>query len=94
MDNIFDLFNDFLNGNWQRGEVVGNDIVGEYTIDTCDTSDHGWETAVRKGEGAWVIVGRYENKELALQGHTDWVSVCTLNPTKAWSVQLDEYVEF
>ena len=77
-----------------RGEVIGNTQVGEYTIDTCNTIDQGWETAICKGSGEWIVVARYPNKTEAEQGHADWAQVCSLNPTKAWSVQLDEYVEF
>lgn len=39
---LYGIFNSF---NFQR-YVVGNDKVGKYTIDTCDTCDQGYETAL------------------------------------------------
>ena len=74
------------------------EYVGDYTIDTCETPDCGWETAIRKDtmykSGRWVVVARYKDKESAQKGHYIWASMCAANPTKVWSVQLNEYVEF
>ena len=36
---------------FELGDPVGSDRVGEYTIDTCDTIDQGYETAIQKNEG-------------------------------------------
>lgn len=94
MDDIFSTLLGAIMGPMARGETVGNDTIGDYTIDTCDTVDQGWETAVRKGDGNWVIVQRYRNKESAEKGHKIWRAMCAGNPTKAYSVQLDEYVMF
>jgi hypothetical protein len=75
-----------------KSEVGGKDEVGDYTVSTVNTIDAGWETAIWKGNGEIVVVARYATKEEALQGHQDWIEVCKLNPTTAWSVQTDEYV--
>ena len=75
-----------------RGERIGKTQVGNYTVSTIDTPDAGLETAIWKNGGDIVIVARYETKEEAKQGHQDWVEACKLNPTVAWSVQLDEYI--
>ena len=77
-----------------RQDTIDTEIVGEYIIDTCHTIDCGWETAIRKGSGDWIIVSRYENKEKAEKGHGIWAAMCTINPTKVWSVQTRKYEEF
>jgi hypothetical protein len=94
MDSIESLIKGILNANPATCDKVGRDRVGAYTIDTCHTCDQGWETAVWKDEGEIIIVARYETKEEAQIGHEDWISVCKLNPTSAWSVQCDEYINF
>lgn len=91
MDSIYSTLFGALFGN--RGEVVGRDTVGDYTIDTCYTIDQGWETAVWKGDGDIVIVDRYPSKESAREGHEDWCATCLSNPTTVWSVQTDSYEE-
>lgn len=94
MDSIYSTLFGALMGGANRGEVVGRSTVGEYTIDTCCTADQGWETAVWKGCNDMIIVGRYPDKESAQKGHDDWCAVCVHNPTKAWSVQNDQYEQF
>ena len=94
MDNPWETLFNLLTGSITRGEVVGTDNVGDYTIDTCYTSDHGWETAVRKGDNSWVIVARYDDKEAAEKGHGIWTSLCAADPTGAYSVQTGEYENF
>ena len=94
MDDIFSTLFGILNANYDLADKVGRDQVGDYTIDTCDTVDQGWETAVWKGDGDMIIVARYESKEEAEQGHEDWVTICRTNPISAWSVQLDSYEKF
>lgn len=91
MDSIYSTLFGALFGS--RGEVVGRDTVGDYTIDTCYTIDQGWETAVWRGDGDIVIVGRYPDKETAREGHEDWCAACLSNPTSVWSVQTDSYEE-
>ena len=93
MDNLESLISGLLASlGGYRGEIGGRNTVGDYTVSTIDTPDAGWETAIWKGSGEIVIVARYETKEEALQGHQDWIDACKLNPTAAWSVQLDEYI--
>lgn len=75
-----------------KKEIGGRDEIGDYTVSTVNTIDAGWETAIWKGHGTIVVVARYATKEEALQGHQDWIKVCELCPTTAWSVQKDEYV--
>lgn len=94
MDSLESALFGLMMGEFNRQEVVGRDTVGEYTIDTCYTVDQGWETAVWKGDNDMIVVGRYATKELAQEGHSDWCATCQLNPTSAWSVQLNEYVNF
>ena len=94
MDSIYSTLFGAMMGFNNRGEVVGCDTVGDYTIDTCYTMDQGWETAVWKGNGKIIIVGRYATKEEDRKGHEDWCAVCATNPISAWSVQIDDYVNF
>lgn len=90
MDDIYSTLFGILMGEGNRGEVVGRDEVNNYTIDTCYTIDQGWETAVWYKEYPMIIVARYPNKEMAAQGHQNWVETCTTNqPTHAFSVQTD-----
>ena len=94
MDSLEDLLFGILYGGSYNGEKIGTDIVGDYTIDTCDTIDQGWETAVWKGENPMIIVDRYKTKEEAVKGHENWIEVCKLNPVQAWSVQTGRYENF
>lgn len=94
MDSIYSAFFGFLMGENNRSEVVGRDTVGDYTIDTYYTLDQGWETAVWKDDHPMIIVGRYATQEDAQRGHEDWCEACKLNPSQAWSVQMDEIVNF
>lgn len=94
MDSIYSMLFGFMLGETDRGEVIGRDIVGDYTIDTCYTIDQGWETAVWKGSNPMIIVGRYASKEDAQEGHENWREACKLNPSSAWSVQMECYENF
>lgn len=95
MDNIYSTLFGILMGEANRGEVVGRDEVNGYTIDTCYTIDQGWETAVWYEDYPMIIVARYPNKEMAAQGHQNWVETCTTNqPTHAFSVQTDRIESF
>ena len=92
MDNIFDTLCGLMYNNYATADKVGRDTVGEYTIDTCDTADQGWETAVWKDLSNIVIVARYHNKDEASAGHAEWVKYCAEHkPTEVLSVQTDEY---
>lgn len=95
MDDIYSTLFGILAGPFGRQDVVGHDEVNNYTIDTCYTIDQGWETAVGYMEYPLIIVARYPNKEMAAQGHNEWVETCTTNcPTHAFSVQTDRIESF
>ena len=94
MDSLFDLMFGIMNNDYSKADKVGNDIIGNYTIDTCDTVDQGYETAMWKGDGDIIIVERYPNKMRAEIGHSKWCEFAKTNPKFVYSVQLDEYVNF
>lgn len=94
MDSIYSMLFGLMMGEDNRSEVIGRDIVNDYTIDTCYTIDQGWETAVWKGSNPMIIVGRYASKEDAQEGHENWREICKLNPSSAWSVQMECYKNF
>lgn len=94
MDSFENLLFGLFNNNRKETDVVGNDEVGDYVIDTCYTIDAGYETAVWKDCGDIIIVQRYPDRKSAEKGHSIWCGVCKLNPTKVWSVQTDRYEEF
>lgn len=91
MDSFEDLLFGLFNNNRDTLDIIGNDIVGDYTIDTCDTLDAGYETAIWKNGGEIVIVQRYPDKNAAEKGHAIWCGICELNPTKIYSVQTERY---
>ena len=94
MDSLFDLMFGIMNNDYSKADKVGNDVIGDYTIDTCDTVDQGYETAMWKGDGDIIIVERYPNKMRAEIGHSKWCEFAKTNPKFVYSVQLDEYVNF
>lgn len=94
MDSLFDLMFGIMNNDYSKADKVGNDIIGNYTIDTCDTMDQGYETAMWKDDGDIIIVERYPNKMRAEIGHSKWCEFAKTNPKFVYSVQLDEYVNF
>ena len=94
MDSIFSTMFGILMGENNRGEVIGRDTVGDYTIDTCYTIDQGWETGIWKGNHNTLIVGRYPSREAAEEGHKAWCEVCQLEPSQAWDVQMEEIISF
>ena len=94
MDSLFDLMFGIMNNDYSKADKVGNDIIGDYTIDTCDTVDQGYETAMWKDDGDIIIVERYPNKMRAEIGHSKWCEFAKINPKFVYSVQLDEYVNF
>ena len=94
MDSLFDLLFGIMNNDYSKADKVGNDIIGDYTIDTCDTVDQGYETAMWKDDGDIIIVERYPNKMRAEIGHSTWCEFAKTNPKFVYSVQLDEYVNF
>lgn len=94
MDSLFDLMFGIMNNDYSKADKVGNDVIGDYTIDTCDTVDQGYETAIWKGDGDIIIVERYPNKMRAEVGHSKWCEFAKTNPKFVYSVQLDEFVNF
>lgn len=94
MDSLFDLLFGIMNNDYSKADKVGNDVIGDYTIDTCDTVDQGYETAMWKDNGDIIIVERYPNKMRAEIGHSKWCEFAKTNPKFVYSVQLDEYVNF
>ena len=94
MDSLFDLMFGIMNNDYSKADKVGNDIIGDYTIDTCDTMDQGYETAMWKNDGDIIIVERYPNKMRAEVGHSKWCEFAKTNPKFVYSVQLDEFVNF
>ena len=94
MDSLFDLMFGIMNNDYSKADKVGNDIIDSYTIDTCDTVDQGYETAMWKDDGDIIIVERYPNKMRAEIGHSKWCEFAKTNPKFVYSVQLDEYVNF
>ena len=94
MDSLFDLMFGIMNNDYSKADKVGNDIIGDYTIDTCDTVDQGYETAMWKNDGDIIIVERYPNKMRAEVGHSKWCEFAKTNPKFVYSVQLDEFVNF
>lgn len=89
MDNIYSLLFGALYGDYENADKAGRDTVGEYTIDTCETIDCGWETAIWKNDGEIIIVARYPDKEMATIGHANWVETCRSSPLAAYSVQTE-----
>ena len=94
MDSLFDLMFGIMNNDYSKADKVSNDVIGDYTIDTCDTVDQGYETAMWKGDGDIIIVERYPNKMRAEIGHSKWCEFAKTNPKFVYSVQLDEFVNF
>ena len=94
MDSFFDLMFGIMNNDYSKADKVGNDVIGDYTIDTCDTVDQGYETAIWKDDGDIIIVERYPNKMRAEVGHSKWCEFAKTNPKFVYSVQLDEFVNF
>lgn len=94
MDSLFDLMFGIMNNDYSKADKVGHDIIGNYTIDTSDTVDQGYETAMWKDDGDIIIVERYPNKMRAEIGHSKWCEFAKTNPKFVYSVQLDEFVNF
>lgn len=94
MDSLFDLLFGIMNNDYSKADKAGHDVIGDYTIDTCDTADQGYETAMWKDNGDIIIVERYPNKMRAEIGHSKWCEFAKTNPKFVYSVQLDEYVNF
>ena len=86
MNSILDSINPY------RRVAAGRDRVKDYMIDTCYTSDCGWETAVWRGCSRLVIVEYYSSQEKAIEGHDKWRVFCANEPKGFWDVDIKEYV--
>lgn len=82
--------------NTYEQRLVKNSKVNDYTVDTCYTSDYGYETAIKKFDRDWVVVERYANKEESKEGHERWCNWCFDNPDakSVYSVQFDDFEDF
>ena len=94
MDSLFDLMFGIMNNDYSKADKVGHDVIGDYTIDTCDTVDQGYETAMWKGDGDIIIVQRYPDRVRAEEGHQKWVGFAETKPKDVYSVQVDAHVNF
>lgn len=94
MDSLFDLMFGIMNNDYSKADKVGRDVIGDYTINTCDTVDQGYETAMWKDEGDIIIVERYPDKTRAEVGHSKWCEFAKTNPKAVYSVQVDAHVNF
>lgn len=66
---------------------------GKYVVDTCNTMDVGWETAIWTYDNIIVIVEEYKNKEEAYEKHKFWVEFVKTKPRKVHSVQFNEDID-
>ena len=87
------LYAMFFDTRSHKERKVEKTCVDNYTVDTCDTADYGYETAIWKDNNDIVIVERYENRTEAENGHKKWVDFCKKHPKSVWSVQLDEEID-
>ena len=96
MDKLSDIMIGVLFGKEFRktADIIGTDKVGDYTIDTCDTIDAGYETAIWKGSYRMIIVERYSNYNEAVLGHEKWCKFCETEPNEVYSVQYDKILKF
>ena len=86
-----------LDGEELRGEVVGTSqfTYGDigWDVDTCETKDCGWETAIcmyykERLAVDWVVVERYPDRASAVMGHNKWCFEVETNHTTTFlSVQ-------
>lgn len=89
------MFNFSLNPfDWGRGEEAGHTEVGEYLVDTCYTRDCGFETAILKNDGDWIVVEYYKNLSEAKKGHEKWCKFCETNPKEVYSIQINQMKKF
>ena len=80
-DEVFNFLEALASGEPLRKEVIDiteiNDGDTLWIIDTCDTADCGYETAIQivhKGKVVldWVIVERYPDRDAAILGDNKW----------------------
>jgi len=57
-----------------RGEIIGNNNVDGFIIDTCWTNDeNAYETAIRCKNEKWLVVERCIKKDEAIKMHKKYV---------------------
>lgn len=96
-DDLFlNIMSIMLDATNYEERLVKNNKINDYTVDTCYTSDYGYETAINKFDGDWVVVERYDSKEESQEGHEKWCKWCLDNPDaeSVYSVQTDDFEEF
>ena len=93
MDSLYSLMYGILTNDYESADKVGRSKINGYTIDTCDTCDCGYETAIWYKNNDMVIVERYPDKEEATKGHEKWCDFCKKNPKSVWSVQFDREID-
>ena len=80
--------------NKKKNGKVLNTTIFDYLIDSCHTFDCGYETAICKDNGCFVIVERYETYEDMQKGHEKWCELCEKEkPTELFSIQFEQLVE-
>ena len=96
MNKFSDMIMDILFGEEfkETVDIIGTDKVGDYIIDTCNTIDVGYETAVWKGNNRMIIVERYRNHIDAVLGHEKWCLFCKMEPKEAYSIQHHKILKF
>ena len=63
-----------------RKDIFRDEFDG-VIVDTVCTPDTGkWETGIQRDKGNWVIAQQYETRDLAKQGHDEWVRRLRENP--------------
>ena len=68
--------------------------IGNYTIDSCNTFDAGYETAIWFKDNPMIIVENYNTYEECKKGHKKWCKFCEFKPKSAFSVQLRKEINF
>ena len=90
MDEIFNFLEALASGELLRKDTVDTTYLTNgntlWLIDTCETADCGWETAIQieyKGSSIldWVVVERYPDKSAAEMGHRIWCDDIEKNQT-------------
>ena len=72
---LFDFLG--MSGNYEERKVA-NYSEGKLVVDTCAVTDSSkpYETGIAHpdyNDGDWIVVGLYDTKEQALEGHDKWV---------------------
>ena len=80
---------------WYYERLVDNSVIDGYMIDTVLCSDgRFYETAIKFGDGDWIVVEEYVTIEKAQKGHNKWIEFCKTHPKQAYSIQYRDYISF